>query len=96
MRIIVEAKMMDEVGLHARPAAQFTNIAREYKSNIVIKKDGSNANGKSLMSILKLNINFNDTILIEIDGEDAREAANALCSMLINNGNEVRIRDETS
>ncbi len=46
------------------------------------------------MSILKLNINFNDIILIEIDGEDAENAANALCNMLINNGNEVKIRDD--
>ncbi|MCX8014495.1 MAG: HPr family phosphocarrier protein, partial [candidate division WOR-3 bacterium] len=42
----------NEVGLHARPAAQFVKVAEKFASNVRLCKDGIWVNGKSVLGIL--------------------------------------------
>lgn len=65
-------------GLHARPAGQFAKLAAQFKSKINIEKGDKNANGKSIMSILTLGIQPNETIALTIEGEDGEAAMEAL------------------
>jgi phosphotransferase system HPr (HPr) family protein len=61
-------------GLHARPAALFVQLANKFDCAISVKKDNEVVNGKSIMGILMLGAEKDSSILIEADGEDAKEA----------------------
>lgn len=70
-------------GLHARPAAAFAKKAAEYKgTKILVKKDGIDANAKSIMSLLSLGAAAGTKITITADGPDEEEAAEALCQII--------------
>lgn len=71
-------QIQNQAGLHARPAAMFAQKASSFKSNIMIFKEGKNANAKSIISIMGLGVKKGDNLLIKIDGPDASEAGEAL------------------
>src|SRR5688572_23914330 len=58
-------------GLHARPASVFVRIANKFESDVTVKKDGENVNGKSIMGLLTLAANQGSWLEIEISGADA-------------------------
>ena len=74
----------NETGLHARPASLFVQKAAKYKSTIKVKKDGKEANAKSIISVLSLGASFGSEISIIADGPDAEEAVAGLVELLDN------------
>ena len=76
--IIIENKH----GLHARPAAQFVKIAGKFKSDIKVIKDGLEVNGKSIMGIMMLAAEPDSEITIITNGEDEKEALDALKELI--------------
>ncbi len=71
-----------EVGLHARPAAQFVKVAEKFKSNVRLCKDGIWVNGKSVLGILTLAAEHGSEIILEVSGPDEQEAFNELKGVL--------------
>jgi len=65
-------------GLHARPATAFVEIAKKYESEIRVRHGNKVANGKSLVSLLKLGANKRVTIRIMVRGTDEDSALQAL------------------
>lgn len=61
-------------GLHARPAAVLVNSAKQFASSIRLVKNGKEANAKSVVSIMGLNIDHNDAITVAAAGPDADAA----------------------
>ena len=76
------AKIIDPIGLHARPASELTTIASSFSSNIKIIAKGKEGNAKSIMNIMALGIKKDDEITIEADGADADQAIDKLKSEL--------------
>ena len=74
--------IVDEVGLHARPAAQFVKLAKTFESNIVVRKGDVEANAKSILRVLTLEVQQGDTIEIEATGPDEDDAVQALHDLL--------------
>lgn len=75
--------MLDnEVGLHARPAAVFSKAAARFASSITVVKAGSEANAKSVLSVLKLDVLKGDTVTIRAEGSDEREALTELVKLV--------------
>ena len=70
-------------GLHARPAAQFVKIAGKYISEIKVIKDGLEVNGKSIMGIMMLAAEPGSEIKLLINGEDEKEAFEALKDLIV-------------
>jgi phosphotransferase system HPr (HPr) family protein len=68
----------NEVGLHARPAAQFVEAARQFISDIRVECDGKMANAKSLLKVLSLGVKKNTEIALIAEGPDEVEAVEAL------------------
>jgi phosphocarrier protein HPr len=62
------------IGLHARPASGFVQIAERYSSEIRLVKDGMRVNGKSILAILTLAASKGSVVGLEVHGEDEREA----------------------
>ena len=73
-----EITLTNDVGLHARPAALFVQKATTFASSISVAKDGNEANGKSLLALLKLDVRSGDTVTISAEGPDADAALAAL------------------
>lgn len=70
-------------GLHARPAALFVQIANKYVSEILVKKDEEEVNGKSIMGILMLGAECGTEILLYAKGPDAKDALIELEKILL-------------
>lgn len=68
----------NKLGLHARPAALFVQIANKFDSDIMVIKDDIKINGKSIMGILMLAAEKDSVITISASGDDAEDALSAL------------------
>ncbi len=73
------------VGFHARPAAVLANGAKQFASDIKINKNGNTANAKSVVAIMGLQVEHNDTVTLTANGPDA-DAALAKLVPLIEGG----------
>jgi len=65
-----EMTLINELGLHARPAAKLVRLAAQHKSDVFISYQGVRINAKSIMGLMMLAVEKGGTILIEIEGED--------------------------
>ncbi len=62
------------VGLHARPAAVLTQLAKKYESTISIHRGSDSANVRSVVGIMGLEIGRGDTVTLVATGVDAAAA----------------------
>ena len=65
----------DELGIHARPAGLLVKLAAGFKSNIIISKDGKEANAKRIMALMSLGVTKGTEITVKVEGPDEVEAA---------------------
>ncbi len=72
----------NEEGLHARPASDFCKTASNFKSKISISKGGEEFEAKSILMVMCAGAVKGDTIEITADGEDEKEAIDALINTL--------------
>jgi phosphotransferase system HPr (HPr) family protein len=72
-------------GMHARAAASFVRLAKSFSSAITLRRDGKQANGKSIMSIMMLALSKNARAELCANGKDEGEAVVALAA-LVNSG----------
>jgi phosphocarrier protein len=77
-----EVVIVNAMGLHARAAARFVQVASRYHSRIQVSRDGSTADGKSILSLLALIGSTGTRLTIEAEGPDAVDAVRALCALV--------------
>jgi len=77
-------EIQNQLGIHARAAAKFVQIATKYSSDIIVTKDSLDVNGKSIMSLIMLAVIFKEFITIKAVGCDAAECIKEL-TVLVNN-----------
>ena len=70
----ITVKIIDPIGIHARPASKITNEATKYKSEISFVIDGRVANAKSLINLMALGVKMNNKIEIQVKGVDEDKA----------------------
>lgn len=75
-------EIINPSGLHARPAAILAGIAKKFKSEIKLQRGKDEANAKSLVAILGLEIAHRDHVVLIAEGPDATEALNQLTTSL--------------
>ncbi len=68
----------DKNGLHARPAGMLATVARSFESEIKIKAQGKEADGKRLLSLMSLGARCGTELHFIIEGKDEDVAENAL------------------
>ncbi|WP_408955644.1 HPr family phosphocarrier protein [Natroniella sp. ANB-PHB2] len=69
-----EITIIDEIGLHLRPAAVLVSIASQFESEIIVVRDNQEANLKSIISVMNLAVGCGEKIEIQAKGKDAKEA----------------------
>jgi len=84
----VEVQLLNETGLHARPASLFVAAAKKHQSEISVFKNGEAFDAKSILSILSMGANKGERLIIEAQGIDEENAVNALKNLVDNNFGE--------
>lgn len=69
-------------GLHARPAAVFTQAAAAAGVPVHVAKAGRTVNAASILGIISLGINHGDEVLLTVDGDDADGVLDQLTTLL--------------
>ena len=75
-------EIRNELGLHARPAQLLVQAADQFRSGIILSKDGVEVNGKSIMGVMMLAAERGSTVLIRAEGVDEREAVEQLVALI--------------
>lgn len=77
-----QATIVNQEGLHARPAARIVRLASSFAADIELIKDGMDVNGKSIMGVMMLAAECGSSITIRADGPDAEQAVQALADLV--------------
>jgi phosphocarrier protein len=81
-------RIINELGLHARPAAEFVKVASRFRSEIAVSKDEVAVNGKSVLGVMTLAAECGSALLIRAEGDDADAAVVALATLVQNGFHE--------
>ncbi len=74
--------IINELGMHARAATRFVQVANRYHADVDVEKDGQTVNGKSIMGVLMLVAAQGSVIRVRARGDDAEEAMAALAELI--------------
>lgn len=75
-------KIVNKLGLHARPSAKVVQTATRFKSEITLEKEGLEVNGKSIMGVMMLAAEMGADITVTATGEDEEDAIQAMCEVV--------------
>jgi phosphocarrier protein HPr len=74
--------VVNQLGMHARAAAKFVHLAARYEARIKVAREEREIDGKSIMGILLLAAARGSTIMISAEGQDERDAVDALVQLV--------------
>ena len=70
--------ILNKLGIHARPAAQFVRVASRFAADVTVEKDDESVDGKSIRGLMMLAVGCGADITVTTDGSDEAEAMAAL------------------
>jgi phosphocarrier protein HPr len=76
----------DETGIHARPATLLVQAASKFDSDIQLEHNEKKVNLKSIMGVMSLGVGQNQDITIIAEGDDEKEAIEAIASTMKEQG----------
>ena len=84
-----KVKIVNSLGLHARPSALFVQTANKFPSCRVAVSNGvDQVNGKSIMGMMTLAAAQGTELTLNVTGKDAKGAMDALCQLIANKFDE--------
>ncbi|MDW7676432.1 MAG: HPr family phosphocarrier protein [Bacillota bacterium] len=81
--------VMNETGIHARPAAVLVKVAMQFDSDIFIYRGGNEYDAKSIMNVMSMGVRKGQEIHLKIIGPDEREAFQAITTLIENDFKEI-------
>ena len=75
-------QVVNEAGIHARPAAEIVKTAARFKSEVMIVKDDLDVNAKSIMGVMMLAAECGSTVILKAEGDDAQAAIDAIAGVI--------------
>ena len=79
-----DVAITNQLGLHLRAAAAFAKLAESFQSDILVRKDSTTANGKSVIALVTLNAPLGTSLRIIAEGDDADRAVRELKELVEN------------
>ena len=73
--------VVNRLGLHARPAAEFVKTASKFEAEITVSKDSMEVNGKSILGVMTLAAECGSELVLRAAGTDAEAALDALAEV---------------
>jgi len=80
--------IQNRLGLHARPAMSFVDVANTYQCAIKVHKGEQTVDGKSIMQLMMLAATQGTELEISAEGDDADDAIQALSELIERNFDE--------
>jgi phosphocarrier protein HPr len=77
-----EFTIVNKMGMHARPAAQFVKRASKFSCEIWVEKDDEQVNGKSIMGLMMLAAGQGAKLTLTTEGQDAESAMKELGQLI--------------
>ena len=77
-----EFTIVNKMGMHARPAAQFVKRASKFSCEVWVEKDDEQVNGKSIMGLMMLAAGQGDKLTLTTEGQDAESAIKELGQLI--------------
>ncbi len=77
-----EVTLINRLGMHARAATKLVQVAQRFKSRITVEANGMEADAKSILGLLTLAAPVGTKLLIKADGEDEKEAIEAIVQLI--------------
>lgn len=74
----------NRAGIHARPAALIAQTANRFASEILIEREDTRINAKSIMGIITMAASYNTELTLVADGADEKEAVDAINALFDN------------
>lgn len=74
--------IVNRLGMHARPAALFVKTAGKFKSQVWVRKDDLEVNGKSIMGVMMLAAEPGSSLVVRAEGPDEAEAVEAVAKLI--------------
>jgi phosphotransferase system HPr (HPr) family protein len=81
---IKKVTVLNESGLHARPASVLVKTASKYKSDFYIRMYGYKVNGKSILGVMTLAAEYGAEMELIFDGPDEEDAVREIASLFEN------------
>lgn len=81
-RVSASVTIVNKLGLHARPAMTFVDLAGTFESSVTVRRADQEVDGKSIMHMMLLAATKGTTLEIVCDGPDAQAAADALAKLV--------------
>jgi phosphocarrier protein len=88
------AKIVNPLGMHARPASELVKLASRFKAAVEIRKDDLAVNGKSILGVMMLAAECGSSLTMKTDGEDAEQAMEALLALVADGFHEMHLTAE--
>ena len=82
MTVESAVKIRNRLGMHARAAVKFVQVANRFQSEVRVVKEDTEANGKSIMGLLTLVAAHGVSIKLVCEGDDADRALAALVELI--------------
>lgn len=76
-----EVTVRNRAGLHTRPASMLVRTASKFDSEVFLRRDNYEINGKSVIGVMTLAAEQGATLTLIVDGEDEEKAAEALSEL---------------
>lgn len=73
-----EVTIRNRAGLHTRPASRLVKTASQFDSEVYLRRDNYEINGKSVIGVMTLAAEQGATLTLVVDGEDENQAADAI------------------
>lgn len=83
----ITVTVLNEEGIHARPAGILVKLANNFSSEIELLIADGSANAKSIMSIMGLGLTKNSVVIIKAEGDDAEIALKEISNLFNNKFN---------
>ena len=74
--------IIDEAGIHARPATLLVNTANNFKSDVKLEYKGKSANLKSIMGLMSLAVAKGGEVKVTATGSDDAEVIEAITNIM--------------
>jgi len=75
-------RVLNKLGIHARPAAMFVKTANRFSCEIFVEKDGEKVNGKSIMGLMMLAAGPGSKLTVHAQGHDAPQALSEIETLI--------------
>lgn len=83
-----EVRLCSDIGLHARPSAKISQVAKTYdestKITITNPSNGSTADARSILSLLCLAVDGKKEVILSVDGKDEERAFTEIADIIEN------------